>query len=284
MPPIAGSSGVRRIVELRFHLKIPAPAMAAFITEKILSVHHWNDTLFSFTTTRDRALRFENGQFVMIGLEVDGRPLMRAYSIASPNYEETLEFLSIKVPDGPLTSRLQHLQPGDSLLVSRKPTGTLVLHDLHPGKHLYLFSTGTGLAPFMSVIRDLDVYDHFEKVVLIHGVRYVSELAYNHYITHELPQHEFLGEAISEKLIYYPTVTREPYRNQGRLTTLIESGKLFEDIGLPPLDPAVDRVMICGSAAMLKDSRDLLDRRGFKVSKRIGEPGDYVIEHAFVEK
>ena len=258
--------------------------MAAFITEKVLSVHHWNDTLFSFTTTRDRALRFENGQFVMIGLEVDGKPLMRAYSIASPNYEENLEFLSIKVQDGPLTSRLQHLQPGDSLLVSRKPTGTLVLHDLKPGKHLYLFSTGTGLAPFMSVIRDLDVYDHFDKVVLIHGVRYVSELAYNHYITHELPQHEFLGEAISEKLIYYPTVTREPFRNQGRLTTLIEDGKLFEDIGLPPLDPAVDRVMICGSAAMLKDSRDLLDRRGFKVSKRIGEPGDYVIEHAFVEK
>ncbi|MFT3757792.1 ferredoxin--NADP reductase [Thauera sp.] len=258
--------------------------MAAFITEKVLSVHHWNDTLFSFTTTRDRALRFENGQFVMIGLEVDGKPLMRAYSIASPNYEENLEFLSIKVQDGPLTSRLQHLQPGDSLLVSRKPTGTLVLHDLKPGKHLYLFSTGTGLAPFMSVIRDLDVYDHFDKVVLIHGVRYVSELAYNHYITHELPQHEFLGEAISEKLIYYPTVTREPFRNQGRLTTLIEDGKLFEDIGLPPLDPAVDRVMICGSAAMLKDSRDLLDRRGFQVSPRIGQPGDYVIEHAFVEK
>ena len=258
--------------------------MAAFITEKIVSVHHWNDTLFSFTTTRDRALRYENGQFVMIGLEVEGRPLMRAYSIASANYEENLEFFSIKVPDGPLTSRLQKVQPGDDILVSRKPTGTLVLHDLLPGKHLYLFSTGTGLAPFMSVIRDLDVYDRFEKVILIHGVRHVSEVAYEHYITHELPQHEFLGEAVREKLIYYPTVTREPFRNQGRFTDLIESGKLFEDIGLPPLDPAVDRVMICGSAAMLKSSRELLDRRGFKMSKRIGEPGDYVIEHAFVEK
>ncbi|HJV26565.1 MAG TPA: ferredoxin--NADP reductase [Aromatoleum sp.] len=258
--------------------------MAAYITEKVVSVHHWNDTLFSFTTTRDRALRYENGQFVMIGLEVDGRPLMRAYSIASANYEENLEFFSIKVQDGPLTSRLQKVQPGDEILMSRKPTGTLVLHDLLPGKNLYLFSTGTGLAPFMSVIRDLDVYDRFEKIVLIHGVRYVSEVAYEHYITHELPQHEFLGEAVSEKLIYYPTVTREPFRNQGRFTDLIESGKLFEDIGLPPLDPAVDRVMICGSSAMLKSSRELLDRRGFKMSKRIGEPGDYVIEHAFVEK
>jgi ferredoxin--NADP+ reductase len=189
--------------------------MAAHITEKVLSVHHWNDTLFSFTTTRDRSIRFENGQFVMIGLEVNGKPLMRAYSIASANYEESLEFFSIKVPDGPLTSRLQHLQPGDNLLVSRKPTGTLLLSDLLPGRYLYLFSTGTGMAAFMSVIRDLDVYDRFEKVILIHGVRQVSELAYHDYITKELPHHEYLGEAISEKLIYYPTVTREPFRNQG---------------------------------------------------------------------
>ena len=159
--------------------------MAAHITEKVLSVHHWNDTLFSFTTTRDRSIRFENGQFVMIGLEVDGRPLMRAYSIASANYEESLEFFSIKVQDGPLTSRLQHLKPGDDLLVSRKPTGTLLLSDLLPGRHLYLFSTGTGMAAFMSIIRDLDVYDRFEKVILVHGVRQVSELAYSHYITHE---------------------------------------------------------------------------------------------------
>ncbi len=258
--------------------------MAAHITEKVLSVHHWNDTLFSFTTTRDRSIRFENGQFVMIGLEVNGKPLMRAYSIASANYEESLEFFSIKVPDGPLTSRLQHLQPGDDLLVSRKPTGTLLLSDLLPGRYLYLFSTGTGMAAFMSVIRDLDVYERFEKVILIHGVRQVSELAYHDYITKELPHHEYLGEAISEKLIYYPTVTREPFRNQGRLTDLVESGKLFEDIDLPPLDPAVDRAMICGSAAMLKDSRAMLDQRGFRMSKRIGDPADYVIEHAFIEK
>ena len=258
--------------------------MSALATEKVLSVHHWNDTLFSFKTTRDPGLRFENGQFVMIGLQVDGKPLMRAYSIASPNYEEHLEFFSIKVPNGPLTSRLQHLEVGQDVLVSRKPTGTLVLDDLKPGKNLYLFSTGTGLAPFMSVIQDPEAYERYEKIVLIHGVRYVSELAYEDFITRELPQNEFFGEEVREKLLYYPTVTREPFRNQGRLTDLINSGKLFEDIGLPPLDPAVDRGMICGSPQMLEDTSALLDRRGFQISPRIGEPGDYVIERAFVEK
>lgn len=258
--------------------------MSTYFTEKVLSVHHWNDSLFSFKTTRDPGLRFINGQFVMIGLEVNGRPLVRAYSIASPNYEEHLEFFSIKVPDGPLTSRLQHLQPGDSLFVSRKPTGTLVLRDLKPGKRLYLLSTGTGLAPFMSLIQDPEAYEQYEKIVLIHGVRYVSELAYADFITRELPAHEFLGEMVREKLIYYPTVTREPFRHQGRLTDLIDSGKLFDDIGLPPLDPHADRAMICGSPSMLTDTCALLDRRGFQISPSIGEPGDYVIERAFVEK
>jgi len=258
--------------------------MSTFATERVLSVHHWNDTLFSFKTTRDPGLRFENGQFVMIGLQVENRPLVRAYSIASPNYEEHLEFFSIKVPNGPLTSRLQHLKEGDEVLVSRKPTGTLVIHDLKPGKNLYFLSTGTGLAPFMSLIQDIEVYDRFEKVVLIHGVRHVNELAYADFIEKELPNNEFFGEEVQNKLIYYPTVTREPFRNQGRLTNLINSGKLFEDIGLPPLDPATDRVMICGSPAMLTDTSTLLDERGFVVSPRIGEPGDYVIERAFVEK
>jgi len=258
--------------------------MSNLATERVLSVHHWNDSLFSFRTTRDRALRFTNGQFVMIGLEVEGRPLTRAYSIASPNHEEHLEFFSIKVPNGPLTSRLQHLREGDPIVVSKKPTGTLVLHDLKPGKHLYLLSTGTGLAPFMSVIQDPETYERFERVVLIHGVRTVSELAYRDFITNELPQHEFFGEFVRGKLIYYPTVTREPFENQGRLTDLINSGKLFRDIGLPELDPAVDRAMICGSPAMLKDCCTLLDSRGFHISKHIGEPGDYVIERAFVEK
>ncbi len=258
--------------------------MSKYSTERVLSVHHWNDTLFSFKTTRDAGLRFENGQFVMIGLEVDGRPLTRAYSIASPNYEEYLEFFSIKVPNGPLTSRLQHLQVGDELLVSKKPTGTLVTHDLKPAKNLYFLSTGTGLAPFMSLIQDIEVYDRFEKVVLIHGVRHLSELAYADFIEKELPNNEFLGEEVRNKLIYYPTVTREPFRNQGRLTDLITSGKLFDDIGLPALDPKNDKVMICGSPQMLKDSEALLDARGFIVSPRVGEPGDYVIERAFVEK
>ncbi len=258
--------------------------MAAFATERVLDVHHWNDTLFSFTTTRDEALRFDNGQFVMIGLQVDGKPLMRAYSIASANYEEQLEFFSIKVQNGPLTSRLQHLQPGDELIVSRKPTGTLVLRDLKPGKRLYMLSTGTGMAPFMSLIKDPEAYEQYEKIVLVHGVRWTSELAYYDYITKELPHHEYLGDLVREKLIYYPTVTRDPYRNQGRLTDLIENGKLFEDIGLPPLNPEEDRVMMCGSPAMLKDTCDILDRRGFQVSPRIGVPGDYVIERAFVEK
>ena len=258
--------------------------MSTFATERVLSVHHWNDTLFSFKTTRDPGLRFENGQFVMIGLQGESRPLVRAYSIASPNYEEHLEFFSIKVPNGPLTSRLQHLQVNDEVLVSRKPTGTLVIHDLKPGKHLYLLSTGTGLAPFMSVIQDIEAYDRFEKIVLVHGVRHVNELAYADFIEKELPNNEFFGEEVRNKLIYYPTVTREPFRNQGRLTHLVNSGKLFTDIGLPEFDPAHDRAMICGSPHMLKDTAALLDDRGFKVSHRIGEPGDYVIERAFVEK
>jgi len=258
--------------------------MSNLNTETVLSVHHWNDTLFSFKTTRDPGLRFENGQFVMIGMEVNGKPLMRAYSIASPNYEEHLEFFSIKVPDGPLTSRLQHLKVGDPLLVSRKPTGTLVLSDLLPGKRLFFFSTGTGLAPFISLIQDPEAYEQYETIVLIHGVRTVSELAYQDFITKELPQHEYFGDEVKQKLLYYPTVTREAYRNQGRLTDLIESGKLFEDLGIPPLNPETDRGMICGSPAMLDDTSALLDKRGFNISPRIGDPGDYVIERAFVEK
>src|SRR5574340_420988 len=258
--------------------------MTNTVQERVLSVHHWNDTLFSFTTTRDRGLRFRNGHFVMIGLVVDGRPLMRAYSIASANYEEHLEFFSIKVADGPLTSRLLHLKEGDEILVSRKPTGTLLLDDLLPGKHLYLLGTGTGLAPFLSIIKDPEVYERFEKVVLVHGVRQVSELAYSDYISTQLPRNEFFGDDVKQKLVYYPTVTREPFRNRGRLTHLIESGKLFEDIGLPPLDVERDRVMVCGSPSMLQDTCALLDARGFQVSPHVGEHGHYVIERAFVER
>ena len=258
--------------------------MSAFNSETVLDVHHWNDTLFSFKTTRDPALRFRNGHFVMIGLEVEGKPLVRAYSVASANYEDHLEFLSIKVPNGPLTSRLQHLKPGDQVLIGRKPTGTLVIDDLLPGRHLYLFGSGTGLAPFLSIARDPETYERYEKVILVHGVRLVSELAYADLLQTQLPADEFLGELVKDKLIYYPTVTREPFRNQGRITDLIESGELTRRIGLPDLSREHDRGMICGSPAMLADTRVLLDARGLVISPSSGVPGDYVIERAFVEK
>ncbi|NBW47273.1 MAG: ferredoxin--NADP reductase, partial [Betaproteobacteria bacterium] len=232
--------------------------MSALHEETVLSVHHWTDRLFSFTTTRDPALRFSNGHFTMIGLKVDGKPLLRAYSIVSANYEEHLEFLSIKVPDGPLTSRLQHIQVGDTIIVGKKPTGTLLCDYLLPGKRLYMLATGTGLAPFMSIVRDPETYERYEQVVLVHGVREVDELAYHDLLVKHLPEHEFLGELISDKLKYYPTVTREAFVNQGRITELIESGKIFTDLQLPALDPSADRVMICGSPAMLKELKGML--------------------------
>ncbi len=258
--------------------------MSIISTEQVLHVHHWNDNLFSFRTSRDPGFRFRNGHFVMLGLPDAQRPVMRAYSIASANHDEHLEFFSIKVPDGPLTSRLQHLQPGDEVLVSRKPVGTLVIDDLHDGRNLYLLATGTGLAPFMSIIRDPETYEKFEHVVLVHGVRWISELAYRHTITEVLPRDPYLGEVIEAQLHYYPTVTREPFHHQGRLTHAIETGRLFDELGLPTLDPALDRAMICGSPAMLKETSALLDARGFVISPRQGERGDYVIERAFVEK
>ena len=257
--------------------------MSAFSEERVLSVHHWTDRLFTFTTTRDPALRFSNGHFTMIGLKVNNKPLLRAYSIVSPNYEEHLEFLSIKVEDGPLTSRLQHIQVGDKIIVGRKPTGTLVIDYLLPGKRLYLLSTGTGLAPFMSIIRDPATYEQFEQVVLVHGVRQADELAYHDLVVEHLPQHEFLGELISKQLLYYPTVTREAYRNMGRVTDLIETGKMQADLGLPPLDAAHDRVMICGSPGMLKDLKHMLEGKGF-TEGNTSRPGDFVIERAFAEQ
>ncbi|MDB4476320.1 ferredoxin--NADP reductase [bacterium] len=256
--------------------------MAAVAPAKVTEVKHWNDRLFSFKTERAPEFRFENGHFTMVGLEVDGKPALRAYSIASANYEEELEFLSIKVADGLLTSRLQHIAVGDEVLLGKKPVGSLVLTDLHPGRYLYLFSTGTGLAPFMSIIRDPDTYARYEKIVLVHGVRQISDLAYYDYLTEELPQHEYLGEEVREKLLYYPTVTRETFRNNGRITALLGSGKLEADLGLPTIDPSQDRAMICGSIAMLDDISKLLDSRGFSVSPSQGVAGDYVIERAFV--
>lgn len=257
--------------------------MNALFEERVLDVRHWTDALFSFRTTRDAACRFKNGQFVMLGLNIEGRPLMRAYSIASPNYAEELEFFSIKVENGPLTSRLRYLAVGDGILVGRKPTGTLVLDNLRDGRNLYLLATGTGLAPFLATIRDPETYERFSTVVLAHGVRTKAELAYRDLIESELLKDEFLGEMIGSSLRYYPTVTREPFHNQGRIPDLIESRKLFKDLGLPPLDSDCDRVMICGNPQLIIDMPVLLEDRGFAEGST-GEAGDYVIEKAFVEK
>jgi ferredoxin/flavodoxin---NADP+ reductase len=258
--------------------------LTSIITERVLEVRHWTDTQFTVATTRPPGLRFENGQFVMVGVEVERRPLLRAYSIASANHEEYLNFLSIKVPTGPLTSRLQHIREGDPILVSQKPTGTLLLGDLRAGRRLYLLSTGTGVAPFMSIVKDPETYERFESVVLVHGVRWARETAVVEHFMTELERHEILGELSQGKLHYYPTITREPHQNQGRITALIESGKLGRDLHLPALDPEADRVMVCGSPAMLSDTCGLLDSLGFEVSPHIGEPGDYVVERAFVQR
>jgi ferredoxin/flavodoxin---NADP+ reductase len=257
--------------------------MSNLIQESVTSVHHWTDNLFSFTTTRDPSFRFRNGEFTMIGLKVGEKPLLRAYSVASANYEDQLEFFSIKVQDGPLTSRLQHLKVGDPIIVSRKATGTLVIDNLESGRNLYLVGTGTGLAPFLSVIKDPETYERFEKVVLLHGCRRVKELAYGEMITEKLPKDELIGDYIRNQLIYYPTVTRDPFRNRGRITDLITSGKLFEDIGLPAIEPEHDRVMICGSPSLVADTRVLLNERGF-VEGNHGEPAQYVVEKAFAER
>ena len=265
-----------------------------YFTETVLEVHHWTDAYFSFTTTRDTGLRFENGQFVMIGLQTetaDGRikPLVRAYSVASANWEETLHFFSIKVQDGPLTSRLQHLKPGDPVLVSRKPTGTLLISDLHPGRNLYLLGTGTGLAPWLSIVQDPETYERFDKVIVCHGVRSADDLAYREFFEKTLPEHELLGDIVRGKLLYFPAVSREDfeYRGQnhhGRITDMLADGRVSKFLDIEPLDAVHDRAMVCGSPSMLADFRTLLDGRGFNAAPRIGTPGEYVFERAFVEK
>jgi len=256
--------------------------MAAVAPVRVTDVHHWNDRLFSFRTERAPEFRFENGHFTMVGLQLNGRPALRAYSIASANYEDHLEFLSIKVPEGELTSRLQHISPGDEVLLGRKPVGSLVLTDLRPGRNLYLFATGTGLAPFLAIVRDPDAYEKFERVILVHGVRQVSDLAYREYLGREIYEDEYLGDLIREKFLYYPTVTREAFEHQGRITDHLRAGTLEGDLDLPPLDPQQDRAMICGSIAMLEELSELLDERGFGISPSQGTQGDYVIERAFV--
>ena len=257
--------------------------MSGFNKEQVLSVQHWTESLFSFTTTRDPGFRFQNGQFTMMGVEVDGRPLLRAYSMASANHEESLEFFSIKVADGPLTSRLQKIREGDTVLVGRKATGTLIVDNLLPGSRLLLLSTGTGVAPFASLIKDPEVYERFETIVLVHGCRQVSELAYGERLVRNLESDEFFGSILKDKLIYYPTVTREPFRNRGRITDLITSERLFNDVDLKPLDIETDRLMMCGSPSMLEDLRSNLKERGFSEGNH-SEPGHFVIEKAFVER
>ncbi|NKB62354.1 MAG: ferredoxin--NADP reductase [Gammaproteobacteria bacterium] len=255
--------------------------MAQTHTEKVIDVHHWSNTLFTIKTTRDPNLRFRNGEFTMVGMEVDGKPLLRAYSIASSNYEDHLEFYSIKVQDGPLTSKLQHIKVDDELLVSKKPTGTLLWDHMKPGKHLYLLGTGTGLAPFLSIIKDPEVYENFERVILVHGCRRVEELTYQALITKELGENEYFGEMVRSKLIYYPATTREGFKTQGRITALMESGKMTHDIGLPDFSIENDRFMLCGSVNMLKSTSELLDKMGFRETRK-GEFNEYVVERAFV--
>ena len=260
----------------------PAKARGAFNVERVTWVKHWTDSLFSLRTTRDPSFRFTTGQFVMLGIEVDGKPLLRAYSIASPAWADYLEFYSIKVADGPLTSRLMNIREGDEILVGKKPTGTLVLDGLRPGRNLYLMGTGTGLAPFIGLAQDPDAYERFEKIVVTHTVREVADLNYRQFLSHDLPDDPDLGELVAPKLIYYPSVTREPFVHQGRITDLIQSGQLFRDIGLPEFDPALDRVMLCGGPSVLADLKALLIARGFEEGA-VSSPGDFVLERAFVE-
>lgn len=250
-------------------------------TETVLSVQHYTDNLFSFRMTRPDGFRFRSGEFVMIGLEVEDKPLMRAYSIASPSWDEELEFFSIKVPNGPLTSRLQKIQPGDEVRLNRKPVGTLVLDALTPGKNLFLFSTGTGFAPFASVIRDPETYEKFEKVIVTHTCREIDELSYSHQLIQEIHEHEFLGEMVGDSLIYFESATREDYPRMGRITTLIENGKLSEATGVPCFNPETDRAMICGSTAMINDTKDILEKHGLTEGSN-AKPAEFVIEKAFV--
>ncbi len=245
-------------------------------------MRHWNEHLFSFSITRPASFRFRSGEFVMIGLPGDNRPLLRAYSIASPAYSDELEFLSIKVPDGPLTSRLQKIQPGDQLFLGRKPTGTLVTDALLPGKRLFLLSTGTGLAPFLSLVRDPDVYEYYEQIVLVHCVRHVSDLAFRDVLEAQLADDPLVQDQALVQFSYLPTVTREPFHTSGRIPALIESGRLFDGLNGPRhLDPETDRIMLCGSMDMIRDLAAQFDGIGFEEGSN-AKPGHYVIERAFV--
>ncbi|WP_068312265.1 ferredoxin--NADP reductase [Polycladidibacter hongkongensis] len=256
---------------------IPANVFA----EKVTEVQHYTDRLFRFRITRPSSFRFRSGEFVMIGLMINGKPLYRAYSIASPSWDEEIEFFSIKVPDGPLTQHLQKIEVGDTVLMKKKPTGTLVHDALLPGKRLYMFSTGTGIAPFASIIRDPETYEKFDDVILTHTCREVAELQYGEDLVAQIKDDPLIGEIAAGKLRLFNSVTREDYPRQGRITDLIESGELFKHLGVEPLNPEVDRGMICGSMQMINDTKDLLEKAGLREGAN-NKPLEFVVERAFV--
>ena len=257
----------------------PVPDNVFAVT--VVSVKHYTDRLFKFRVTRPASFRFRSGEFVMIGLPNAEKPVYRAYSIASPAWDEELEFFSIKVANGPLTEHLQKIEPGDAVLMRKKPTGTLVNDALLPGKRVYMFSTGTGIAPFASLIRDPETYDKFEKVVLTHTCRQVAELKYGEELVEDLKNDPLIGE-FADHLMHYTTTTREESPRMGRITDLIENGKLFTDLGVPPLDPETDRAMICGSMGLLKDLKVILENAGLTEGSNAAL-GTYVVERAFVD-
>ena len=261
-------------------LEFPAPANT--FAETVTEVEHYTDDLFRFRITRPTSFRFRSGEFVMIGLPNAEKPVFRAYSIASPSWDEEIEFFSIKVADGPLTQHLQRIQPGDTILMKKKPTGTLVNDALLPGKRLYMLSTGTGIAPFASLIRDPETYDKFDQVILTHTCRFKAELAYGEALVAEMADDPLVGELTAGRLTHYTSVTREPFPRPRRITDAITSGALFEELGVPPLDPAHDRVMICGSMAMLNDCKDICLRAGLSEGAN-NKPGEFVVERAFVD-
>ncbi|WP_242679076.1 ferredoxin--NADP reductase [Rhodobacter calidifons] len=250
--------------------------------QTVTSVKHWTDRLFSFRVTRPPSLRFRSGEFVMIGLLDDrGKPLLRAYSIASPAWDEELEFYSIKVPDGPLTSRLQHIRPGDEIILRPKPVGTLVHDALLPGKRLWFLATGTGIAPFASLMREPETYEKYDQVIMMHTCREVAELEYGRQLVESLKDDPLIGEMVGDKLIYYPTTTREPFHHMGRVTDNLSSGKVFADLNLPPMNPAEDRAMVCGSLAFNIDVKAILEGFGLREGAN-SDPKEFVVEKAFV--